>query len=139
MQLVYFDTNIFIYLFNPASPFHLNCQKLVTYCQKNNLTIVTSAETFQEIIHYSKNIKQLTKGIDTAKITLEIADQILSITENTIQIYLNQAQTYQSSGSRDLIHLSVCLENKLKNIITYDEDFNKFKQVKALKPEEFLT
>lgn len=135
MKQLYFDTNIFVYLFEQTSPFHQNCQRLITFCQENNITIFTSAETFQEIIHLSKNIKKLNQGLETAEITIEIADQILPVTQETIQIYLKQAAIYKNSASRDLIHLASCIENNISHLITYDGDFTKFKQLKILTPE----
>lgn len=135
----YLDTNIFIYLADKKSPFNKACGKLIKYFQKHKIRITTSTETFQEIIHYSKNTKQLATGIIMAKKVLELVDGIYSIDKETIEIYLEQAQKYENAKSRDIIHLSVCLENGLTQILTYDKEFKQFKEVKILKPEEFLS
>ena len=61
------------------------------------------------------------------------------ITKNTIDIYLKKVESYHNVKSRDLVHLSVCLENKLNTIITYDKEFRIFKEIKALRPEDIFS
>lgn len=133
---IYIDTNLFIYLSKPNSPFHRICVDLIRYCKANKILISTSAETIQEIIHYSKNIKQPSKGVLIARNTLKLINKLHSITETTINVYLDQAKIYQTSGSRDLLHLAVCLEQSINTLITFDQDFKKFKEIKVLRPEE---
>ena len=137
MNNLYLDANIFIYLSDKFSIYHKDCNSFINYCQNHNILISTSCETIQEIIHYAKNTKQLPTGLLVAKNVLELVDIIYSINRITVEIYLEQAEIYIGSTSRDLLHLSVCIENKLDKIITYDSDFNAFKGIKALKPQAF--
>lgn len=135
---IYIDTNLFIYLSKPSSPFYKTCNDLIRYCKTHKILISTSVETIQEIIHYSKNIKQPLAGIGIARNTLRLIDRFYPVTESTIRLYLDQAEIYQTSGSRDLLHYVVCLENSIDKIVTLDKDFKKFNEVKILKPDEFL-
>lgn len=135
----YLDTNIFIYLADKKSPYNKSCSKLTKYFQKHQIRITTSTETFQEIIHYSQNTKQLSTGITIAKKVLELVDGIYSVDKTTIEIYLDQVKKYENAKSRDIIHLSVCLENGLSQILSYDKEFKQFKEVKVLTPKEFLS
>ncbi len=136
MKTLYLDTNIFLYLANKTSLYYKNCLAFIEYCQTNNINLATSVETFQEIIHYSKNVKQLQEGIKTVKIATGLVDTILSIDKSTIEIFLEKAAKYRNVKSRDLIHLSSCIENNIKNIVTYDREFKRFKEVKVKLPEE---
>lgn len=136
MNNLYLDTNIFIYLADDSSKYHKDCIDLINYCQDHKILIFTSTETIQEIIHYCKNTKQLSKGILVAKNILKIADEILTINKKTIEVYLELAEKYTTRTSRDLIHVSVCMENKLDKIVTYDGDFKIFKTVQTLQPKE---
>ncbi len=138
MSSLYLDTNIFIYLSDENSSHYQICFKLIELCQRKKILLYTSTETFQEIIHLYKNLKQLEKGIKISEYTLDLVDTIFPITPDTIEIYLSNTKIYRTSSSRDLIHLSVCLENKLDKIITIDKGFKKFKEVKILSPEEVL-
>lgn len=138
MRDLYLDTNIFIYLSDDHSPHFSNCLKLIEYCQNNKIPLSTCAETFQEIIHLYKNLKQLDQGLKISKEVLKLVDIIYPITQETIEIYLSKAKIYKTSSSRDLIHLSIGLEHKLDKIISIDKDFKKFKEINILKPEELL-
>ena len=138
MNNLYLDTNIFIYLSDENSPYFSVCAKLIEYCQAKRIPLSTCTETFQEIIHLYKNLKQLDEGLRIAEYALELADFIYPITTETIEIYLSKAKIYKTSSSRDLIHLSVGVENKLNKIISIDKDFRRFKEIKILKPDEFL-
>ena len=139
MNNLYLDTNFFLYLSEFSSPFYQECFQLIKYCKVNKITLVTSTETIQEIIHFTKNTKQLEKGLQTAQKTLELVNEILPINQITIEIYLKKAAIYKTSSSRDLIHLAVCLENKIKNLITFDKDFEKFKELEILQPKNITT
>lgn len=138
MTNLYLDTNFFLYISKKTSPFYKDCANLIDYCSKNQIKISTSCETIQEIIHLAKNTKVLDKGISASKKTIKLIDELLPLTKDVIRIYLDLAQKYRSSTSRDLVHLASCLENNIDKIITHDSDFKKFKEVKSLTPEEFV-
>lgn len=138
MKLIYLDTNIFIYLADKNSPFQSVCLNLIKSCQKKGIAITTSVETFQEIIHYAKNISQLSAGIRLCKKVKRLVDKTLAVDEKIIDRYLQLASKYKKVKSRDLVHLAVSLENKLQAIISYDKEFKRFEEIKSASPSEFL-
>lgn len=138
MNNLYLDTNFFLYLADKSSHFYPICKRFIKYCQKENILISTSAETIQEIIHYTKNIKQLEKGLKAAKKTLDIIDELLPVTKETINAYLRFTLKYKNASSRDLIHMATCAENKIEKVVTFDRDFSKFKEVKIFQPQDVI-
>lgn len=138
MTSLYLDTNFFLYSANRSSPFYKDCVALIKYSSENKIRISTSCETIQEIIHLAKNTKVLDKGISTSKRAIKLTDELLPLTKEIINIYLDLAKKYKSAESRDLIHLASCIENNIDTIISQDSDFKKLKEVKAMTPEEFL-
>jgi len=138
MKAAYLDSNIFIYLSDRKSKFYLKCLEFINHCMRGDILIITSVETFQEIIYYSKRINKLKEGLNSARTTYKIVDEILSIDEKIIEEYLRLVERYKNADSRDIIHLAVSLENNIETIITYDKGFKKFKEIKAVTPEEFL-
>lgn len=139
MNNLYLDTNFFLYLSDSSSTFYQECFRLVKHCKKNKIPLVTSTETIQEIIHFTKNTKQLEKGIKVAQKTLQLISEILPVNKRTIEIYLEKSSIYKTSSSRDLIHLAVCLENKIDKIVTFDKDFTRFKEIKILRPQDIIS
>lgn len=138
MIAYYFDTNIFLYLFNKNSQFYVPCRQVLHVCQKNKILIYTSAETFQEIIHYAKNTKQLEDGLRICEASMRLGQEVLEVTRITIEIYLEKVRKYPKIGSRDIIYLATCLTNNLNTIVTYDKDFKKFKEIQSHTPEEII-
>jgi predicted nucleic acid-binding protein len=138
MNEIYLDTNIFIYLSDEASPNFQTYLSLIEHCQKKKILISTCTETFQEIIHLYKNLRQQEAGIKVAESVFKLVDIVYPVTKETIEIYLSKAKIYKTSSSRDLIHLSVGLQHKLAKIVSADKDFKRFKEIKVLRPDEFL-
>lgn len=138
MNSLYLDTNVFIYLSDKESPFYHDCLKLITYCHKNQIPLLTSTETIQEIIHLAKNTKQLEKGIKVAQKTLQLVSEILAITKTTIEIYLVNISKYPTATSRDVIHAAVCQENRIDKLISFDRDFKRFKELSTFTPLSIL-
>ncbi|MBI2315182.1 type II toxin-antitoxin system VapC family toxin [Candidatus Daviesbacteria bacterium] len=136
MNSLYLDTNIFLYLSDKSSPYYLSCFKFIKFCKKEKILLLTSTETIQEIIHYSKNVKQVKEGLEAAKQTLQLLSGLLPIDQSIIEIYLKYVSIYKNASSRDLIHLAVCLENKINKIVTFDKDFKKFKEITLLQPQD---
>ncbi|MBI2595361.1 type II toxin-antitoxin system VapC family toxin [Candidatus Daviesbacteria bacterium] len=137
MNVLYLDTNIFIYLSDAQSIYHKDSQAFINYCQREKILVATSAETIQEIIHYSKNTKQLKKGLILAGVVLKMVDELFPVTQTTIRIFLEEVKRYPNIKSRDLVHFSTCLENKIERLVTYDREFTSLKGVKVLNPANF--
>lgn len=138
MNSVYIDTNIFLYISNENSSFYSESIQLIKYLGKNNLLILTSTETIQEIVYVALKTRKLGYGLKTIEKVFEIIDELLSVNKKTVNYYLNLVAKHPASDSRDSLHVATCIENKIPIIITYDHGFKKFKEIKSLTPKEFL-
>lgn len=138
MNSVYIDTNVFLYLSNKTSSFYLESVELIKYLKKNKILILSSTETIQEIVHVALKTKKLGYGLKIIEKVLEIIDELLPINSKTINIYLSLVAKHPTNDSRDSLHTSVCIENTIETIITYDHGFKKFKELKSLTPKEFI-
>jgi predicted nucleic acid-binding protein len=137
MSIIYLDTNIFIYSSDKSSKYFSECVDFIRYCQKNKIKLSTSTETFQEIIHLAKNTKQLEAGLKIARRVIKLVDDIYNINKDTIQIFLEETKKYPGLESRDIIHLAVCIENKIDKIISFDRKFKSVKRVTVVTPADF--
>ncbi len=135
MTSLYLDTNFFIYLSDSSSPFYKSCLETVKYAKNHQVRLLTSAETIQEIIYLAKNTKRLAKGLKTAKKTMQLCSELLSINKEVIGHYLKLAAVYKKASSRDLIRLAACLANNIDKIVSFDQDFAKFSEISLLNPQ----
>ncbi|MBI2641507.1 PIN domain-containing protein [Candidatus Roizmanbacteria bacterium] len=140
MTTLYLDANIFFYLAEKSSLFYKSCSEFLRYCKKHSISIITSAETVQEILHYSKQTKQLGRGIRIIRSSLKLINYLCPVDKEIIEEYLNLASKYVTLDSRDLIHLATGIKNQdvVDYIITYDKKLHTVKDMKSIAPETFL-
>lgn len=141
MNTVYLDTNIFIYSSQAASPFFSDCNSFIKYSLNNHIDLATSTESIQEIVHLAKKTKKISTALKTAKILLNLTQLLLPLDKETIVMFLDLIRKNSRLGkleSRDFIHLASCLRYNINLLITYDNEFKKFKEIQTLTPEEFL-
>ena len=135
---IYIDTNIFIYLATPNSPYHELSHKSVSLCLNNKTDIFTSTETVQEIVHVMKINGQQDKGIFIAKNIIKLVTRLISVDTEIILQYLELLSIYKKPQSRDVLHVATCIKNKISTIMTYDKHFSEFKEIQILKPEDVI-
>lgn len=138
MKSVYCDTNIFIYYAEPKSAYYKKCLDFLTYCQEESISIVTSSETIQEIIHYSQRTNQLPEGINVCNIVMNMVDDLFPINAETIKEYLYMIRSYPKTPSRDILHVASCRQYQIKYMITFDKDFKSIKEIQAVRPDNFI-
>lgn len=134
--LYYVDTNVFIYRTQKESPYFDECKKFLDLAIKGDISITTSVETLQEVIHVFQRNNQHSLGLKVAKLIFEQNADLLDVDTYVIEKYLYFAEKYPESDSRDLLHLAVCSYNGIRPIITIDKDFKTYKEVVAMRPSE---
>lgn len=141
MKKVYIDTNIFINLTLKKTPQYKNTKLFFRLCTDKDYLLLSSAETIQEIIHIGKNRNNLLDSIKLSKQLLRIINELLPVTTDVINKYLDFVLKYPQLESRDCIHLATCIINNINFLITYDKALlnNREKSLRILTPEEFLS
>ncbi len=134
--MYYIDSNIFILAANKSALLHHNCQQFLKKINKESLAVTTSFETVQEIIHACRGYLNNRLGIKICQNILKIISEPLIINHEVITTYLKYAKKYENVDSQDLIHLACCVVYGIDRVVTYDKHFDKFKEIRTLKPEE---
>lgn len=141
MNAIYLDTNIFVYSSQPTSPFFSKCNNFIEYCVKNNISLATSTESIQEIIHLARKTRKVAVGLKTANVILKLTQLLLPVDKETIFLYLDLIKKnshLRPLESRDFIHIATCSHYSINILITYDKGFKNFKEIQSLTPEEYL-
>ena len=136
--MIYVDTNVFIDRSDKSSAHYAEAKKFIDKALTTTLLITTSTETIQEIIYYGYKMKKMNDVVKICYLIVDELNDLLSVDVLTIREYLKFVHKYPKADSRDLIHLAACLANNIGIIITFDRDFKKFKEVRALTPGEYL-
>jgi predicted nucleic acid-binding protein len=94
-----------------------------------NKNTVTSALTWDEVVHHTRKQIGKEEAIKTAKGFLNSHTIILPVSKETLQI---ANDFFPTLNPRDSIHLACMKQHGLKTIATKDNDFKKIKGIKVI-------
>jgi len=137
MRSLYLDTNILIYQSFSKTDLYEISFEFLKKCHKKNIELVTSTETFQEILFVAQRNNQLEQGLATCKKSLEIV-RVLDVTSKTILLYLSFLQNNSHLISRDVLHLTVCYENGIDGFVTFDKQLLETNIVPVYSPKTII-
>lgn len=124
---MYVDTSVFLYAFGSAGPFKESCAAALSAGSAGRLSLVTSVETLQEILHRYRSLRRT----DDLRI---VFDAVLACTRSVLPIVLEDMQEARELGdglppdsgvsARDLLHAAVARRHGLSQIVTTDRGFD---------------
>lgn len=118
--MIFVDSNVFIYAVGRPHPLRKEAQKFFIESRKKEKRLTTSAEVLQELLHVYLPVGRM-KTLDAAlTLATQSVDNIISIETDAVLHARNLADQYPGLTARDLLHLSVCQINKIKELKTFD-------------------
>jgi predicted nucleic acid-binding protein len=134
---MYVDTTIFMYAMGAESRFKEPCARILRAGAADRQVLVTSAETFQEVLHRYRSIGRH-EDIQTTFEAISVAvRRILPVTfEDVEEARLLGERTPKGSGAsaRDLVHAAVARRQGLREILTVDAGFASIPGVLVVDP-----
>jgi predicted nucleic acid-binding protein len=136
---VFLDTNIFIYAAGKPHRYKNPCLHILKDIETQKLMGVVNTEIFQELLYRYSHINLLEKGIQLCNDILEYPLNILSVNEVDIRTAIEIIKQYKDRNvkPRDAIHAAVLKNNKFKQIISADKDFDNFSFLTRIDPQEY--
>lgn len=120
--MIFVDSNVFVYAVGRSHPLRDEAQKFFQDARAQGKRLVTSAEVLQELLHAYLPVGR----IETLDAALELAtsgmDQVLSITSEAVTHARHLADSHPGLTARDLLHLSVCHQHKIREVKTFDRN-----------------
>ena len=132
---VFIDTNIPMYAAGRDEALKNNCLEVLASIADGKLQACTSAEVFQEILHRFIHIGDAETGrkiIDEFYVLMK--GWILPVTIDDILAAKVFSEKYPKAPSRDLLHLAVMKNNGITTILTVDNHFDMFEEVRRVSP-----
>lgn len=131
LEIVYLDTNFWIYYLENHPKFGKVCQNFLKRCLNDRTTIITSALTLTEI--FVLPIKESNIPL------IQTYHQLFSLPNIQI-IDINQAIAFEASKIRatynfstpDCLHLSTAIIKKCQLFVSDDDDLKKIKDIKVI-------
>ncbi len=118
--MIFVDSNVFIYAVGRSHPLKTEAQSFFLDASDRGKRLVTSAEVLQELLHVYLPVERM-QTLDAA---LELAtrgvDRIIPIDAAAVLHARNLIANFPGLTARDLLHLSICRLNKIKELKTFD-------------------
>ena len=125
---MYVDTSIFMYACGSPSAFKESCAALLSAGAAGRVSLVTSVETLQEILHRYRSIRR-TDDLSA------VFEAVLAATRSVLPIEIEDLHEARALGdrippdsgvsSRDLLHGAVARRHGLSQIVSTDRGFDR--------------
>ena len=124
--MIFVDSNIPMYLIGASHPHKAEAQILLERAAAAGQRLVTDAEVLQEMIHrYSAIGKRDAIGA-ALRVTLDIVDDVFSITKPDVLRAAEIAQNRAKLSARDAIHIATMERHGVRSILSFDADFDRW-------------
>ncbi len=138
MTRVFLDVNVPMYAAGSEHELKTSCQWVLEEIVAGGINAVVDTEIIQEILYRFGAIRRRDTGARMARHVMTIVPTILSITaddaEKTIELF--EAYSDEDISARDCIHAAVMINRGIDAIISTDEDFDVFKEIRRIDPRD---
>ena len=118
--MIFVDSNVFIYAVGRSHPLREEAQTFFLESSEKGKRLVTSAEVLQELLHVYLPVGR-TETLDAALgLATTGVDHIIPIDSEAVMHARALANRHPGLTARDLLHLSTCQLNRIKELKTFD-------------------
>jgi uncharacterized protein len=118
--MIFVDSNVFIYAVGRPHPLQVDAQNFFFEAGKTGSFLVTSSEVLQELLHVYLPVGRFATLDAALELATRSTDRILPITLDMVLHARNLADSLPGLSARDLLHIAVCWQTKIKKIKTFD-------------------
>ena len=130
--MIFIDSNIPMYLVGAAHPHKTEAQLLLERLVAAGRRLVTDAEVLQEILHRYTAIERREAIAPALQSTLDIVDDVFAIEKVDVLRASEIAQHRASLSARDAIHIAVMERRKIRSVLSFDADFDRWPSIERL-------
>ncbi len=130
--MILVDSNVPMYLVGASHPHKVDAQRLLERLVRNGERLVTDAEVLQEILHRYVAIDRRDAIQPAFDVLLDITDEVLSITEGTVERAKQVVLGYRRLSARDAVHVAIMEEHGIERILSFDSGFDSFPGIERL-------
>lgn len=120
--MIFVDSNVFIYAVGRSHPLKTEAQNFFLDASSRGKRLVTSAEVLQELLHVYLPVERM-QTLDAAlELATQGVDRIIPIDSAAVLYARSLINNFPGLTARDLLHLSVCQLNKIRELKTFDRN-----------------
>lgn len=123
--MILLDSNIPMYLVGAEHPHKGDAQRLIEAAVSRGEKLVTDAEVLQEILHRYTAIRRLDAIQPAFNALLGITDEVFAIDEADVRAAKDILLGSPRLSSRDALHVAVMRRHRVREIMSFDQGFDK--------------
>jgi uncharacterized protein len=121
-----------MYLVGSPHPHKSDAQRLLEQLVNDRQRLVTDAEVLQEILHRYVAIDRRDAIQPAFDALLGIVDQVLDVTQTTVERAKEIVLGHRRLSARDALHLAVMEQHEINRILSFDSGFDGFPGIARL-------
>ncbi len=135
--MIYLDSNIFIFAAIDGGELGGKARAIIDAVNRNQLEAMTSAITFDELVHIVRKNRDSSLAVKTGRAFLELNTLvIIDVNRRILDEALFLIEKY-NFRPMDSIHLAAMRINRIDEILSEDSDFDKVKEIKRISLNKF--
>jgi uncharacterized protein len=124
--MIFVDSNIPMYLIGSEHPLRERAKILTEQFISLKRKLVSSAEVLQEICHRYVAIRKQEFIQPAFETLLGLTDDVFPITKEDVEQSKSLLLAYKDLSARDALHIAVMKNLGIKEIFSFDKDFDRF-------------
>lgn len=136
--LSYVDSNIFIYpiIYDPASVREAaHAKNFLREIALGKIEAYASPVTWDEVAWVVRKTLGTSISINQGRKLLSFPNLRILPVKRTTTLKAQDLMEEYGLKPRDALHAAIALENKITTVVSYDEDFDKLKEIKRIEPK----
>ncbi len=134
-ELIFLDTNIFLYAGGREHPHRAPCQRVLEKVARRAIVATTNTETLQEILHVLGRRGQRNEALVLIRNALRILPEILPVTAEDVRSACEILEQNAGIRPRDSFHAATMIRNGITQIMSLDPDFDRIPGIRRVAPQ----
>lgn len=131
---IFLDASVVMYAAGAEHPLREPCRRALRRIVDDNISLVTSSEVLQEILHRYFAIDRPDDAQTVFESTRDLCSEIFAVTESDTERALVLLLEHPRLSPRDAIHVAVAERNQIDHILSTDSDFDIVPGIHRLDP-----
>lgn len=133
---VFVDANVPMYAGGAASPQKSACLGFMRKVAEGRIGGTSSSAILQEILHRYLHLKRPELARRVFDGFRAVIPTMYAVEAEDLDEARRLMNAYPRANTRDLVHLAVMIRRSIRTIVSYDSDFDAFKEVTRLTPDQ---
>ena len=132
--MIFIDTNIFMYAAGSGHPNKIPSTDFLHKIARHEIEACINVEVLQEILHRYRHIGRWDDGKEVFSLVKKIVPVIVSVDLDIIDSAFKLLEKYPGIYARDGLHAAACLAMGVREICSYDSDFDCIEELRRIEP-----